>query len=669
MASQKSQPKLENHPPIPAYAAPPYRELKVFAVDPSLALKVEALEVATTTLSVRWEDYQAPGPIGEYLEVIDIDPASRCYYPPVNLTRPEVLANSGLDPSEGDPRFHQQMVYAVAMKTIQSFESALGRRIHWASRRVNPMKLVEPLESVLDKKKSLEARKAEDEYYEYIPHLRIYPHALRGRNAYYDPLRKSLLFGYFPADADAQGSAISGGLVFTALSFDIVAHETTHAILDGLQRRFIEPTNPDVLAFHEAFADIVALFQHFTMPDLLEYQIAKARGDLETENVLAQLATQFGEGLGKHGALRDAIGKIETVDGKKQWQRKHPDPTELASTPEAHARGGILVSAVFDAFLEIYKHRTADLLRLASDGSGVLRPGAIAPDLVKRLAEEAAKVSKHVLSICIRALDYCPPIDITFGEYLRAILTADIELVPNDRFGYRVAFVHAFRKWGIFPKEARTLGVQTLLWSRLGGQIDWSRFAAKHQTWLERFSKVVKRNMNRYSVTMSREEVWEWSKDVRWDLLELFDEFVESHGDEALEIFGIERERPGSVNEYKLEVHSARPSFRIPVDANTPPGIDLVIQLTQKALVQPDDLDDVTTAARTESAFLFRGGSTVIYDVERSEFKYVIRKRIKSKTRRARQRDFREGSLNLEDLYFERFGDQFRMLHSELGEL
>ena len=27
--------------------------------------------------------------------------------------------------------------------------------------------------------------------------------------------------------------------------------------------------------------------------------------------------------------------------------------------------------------------------------------------------------------MCIRGLDYCPPVDITFGEYLRAILTAD----------------------------------------------------------------------------------------------------------------------------------------------------------------------------------------------------------------------------------------------------
>ena len=60
---------------------------------------------------------------------------------------------------------------------------------------------------------------------------------------------------------------------------DIVAHETTHALLDGLHGRFIEPSNPDALAFHEAFADLVALFQHFTFPDVLRHQIARTRGE------------------------------------------------------------------------------------------------------------------------------------------------------------------------------------------------------------------------------------------------------------------------------------------------------------------------------------------------------------------------------------------------------
>ena len=99
-----------------------------------------------------------------------------------------------------------------------------------------------------------------------------------------------------------------GTVVFTALSHDIVAHETTHALLDGVHPRFNEPTNPDVPAFHEAFADIVALFQHFTYPTVLESQIRRTRGDLDSENLLGQLAQQFGRATGRGAALRDALG-------------------------------------------------------------------------------------------------------------------------------------------------------------------------------------------------------------------------------------------------------------------------------------------------------------------------------------------------------------------------
>ena len=116
-------------------------------------------------------------------------------------------------------------------------------------------------------------------------------------------------------------------------------------------------------------------------------------------------------------------------------------------------------------------------------GTGVLPSGAIHPDLVKRLADEAAKSASHVLSMCIRALDYLPPVDVTFFEYLRALITADFDLVRDDRHNYRVAFVEAFRRRGIYPTnlydpssdKPRTLSVDTLRWQGL----DQSHFPSK----------------------------------------------------------------------------------------------------------------------------------------------------------------------------------------------
>jgi len=91
--------------------------------------------------------------------------------------------------------------------------------------------------------------------------LSIYPHALCETNAYYSSSRKALLFGYFVANKEVSALQAPGTMVFTALSHDIIAHETTHALLDGIHCRYLEPTNQDVLVFHEGFADIVALFQ------------------------------------------------------------------------------------------------------------------------------------------------------------------------------------------------------------------------------------------------------------------------------------------------------------------------------------------------------------------------------------------------------------------------
>jgi hypothetical protein len=80
--------------------------------------------VSIVVYKVPWESLM-PGPVGEYLEVIDYDPASKCFYEPIDLDDSRLLAQEGYPPSEGVPHFHQQMVYAVASLTIRHFERAL----------------------------------------------------------------------------------------------------------------------------------------------------------------------------------------------------------------------------------------------------------------------------------------------------------------------------------------------------------------------------------------------------------------------------------------------------------------------------------------------------------------------------------------------------------------
>ncbi|MFO0798040.1 MAG: hypothetical protein U0804_11215 [Gemmataceae bacterium] len=444
--AQKPKPKTRARPaplPPPDVAPPSRRRLQVYALDPAADQSLSTANVARCVLPVRWEAL-TPGPVGEYVEVVDIDPSSGCAYDPVDLDHPHHAAQDGLRPSEGNPHFHQQMVYAVVMKTIENFEAALGRPVTWADR---PWTDKHPTGRDLTRAER------------YVPRLRVYPHALREANAYYSPSKKALLFGYFNAQTTDPREELPGGMVFTCLSHDVIAHETTHAILDGIHPRLLKPSNGDMLAFHEGFADVVAIFQHFTLPGLLLDQMHKTRGDLSLNNLLAELAGQFGRATKRGGALRNALGEFD-----KDGRRVRPQPKTLAGTTRPHDRGAILVAAVFDAFLRIYEDRIRDLKRIASDGSGILRPGDIHPDLARRFADEAVKAAQRVLNISVRALDYLPPVDITFGDYLRALITADAELVPDDPKRHRVAFIEAFRERGILPDDVRSLGEDSLRW-------------------------------------------------------------------------------------------------------------------------------------------------------------------------------------------------------------
>ena len=100
--------------------------------------------------------------------------------------------------------------------------------------------------------------------------------------------------------ASNPGANLPAQPVFSCLSHDIIAHEVTHAITHRLRKYFLEPTNHDVLAFHEAFSDIVAIFQHFSFQDILRQTIQDSQGDLRKNTPLIQLAQQFGYATG-HG--------------------------------------------------------------------------------------------------------------------------------------------------------------------------------------------------------------------------------------------------------------------------------------------------------------------------------------------------------------------------------
>jgi hypothetical protein len=441
---------------------PTRRPLRVFAFDPSrgrLLGNEMQIDVLYRPL--------APGPVDttgahDQIAVVDYDVGRNKYYQPVDLDDHYILISNGLAPTESDPRFHQQMVYAVASDTIEQFEQALGRRIHW--RRAE-----RPLDAP-------SGWLPED-----ILTLTLYPHAMQQANAFYSPAAHGILFGYFNAGQENAGHNIPGQMIFTCLSHDIIVHEMTHAILDGLRSYFMEQTNPDVAAFHEAFADLAALFRHFAHREVLLDTIQRTGGRLytpalkgdsltdladrawlakddEDPNPLIALAGQFGEAIGMRQGLRSAIGKPKTMK-------------ELRNTMDCHERGSVLVAAVFEAFFNVYLGRAARHFRIYRSGGGSTREDLPAP-LVNALCDEATRTARDFFRACVRALDYLPPVDVTFGDFLRAVMTSETDFDPADQEGVRDAWMQAFRRREILPDDAPFFSEAGLRWSPQDGRIE-----------------------------------------------------------------------------------------------------------------------------------------------------------------------------------------------------
>jgi hypothetical protein len=534
---------------------PSRRPLKIFSSDPMLG----RAEGNWVTIDIPNEEL-SPGPSGTRLQVVDYDSVHDSVYEPVNLDAPAILMKGGLDPTESDPRFHQQMVYAVAAKVLENFERALGRRLS-LTRRSRP--------------------------------LRLFPHAFRGANACYDDHMHAVLFGYFDASRSDPGPNLPGQTVFTCLSHDIIAHEMTHALVHRLRPFFQEATNPDVLAFHEGFSDVVALFQHFSYPDLLRQAIQRQRTNLRDNKLLVGLAHQFGYASGSGRALRSAIDV--------------QDKTRYATSFEAHDRGAVMVGAIFDAFFRTYQRRIDNLIRIATSGTGNLPDADLHPDLVNRVAVEAAGTSQSILNMCIRAFDYLPPVDVTFGDYLRALVTADRDLTPDDQHRQRAAVIEAFRLRGVFPERVRSLAEESVLMEEAAVS---ARLPQEALQTLAIAAQFVGRPIN---IDTSQFEHFASQYQISSERLEEADEGLTDVAKSVNKFADDNRRALLLHSTLKIRVAGFHPVLRVSPDGQ--PLVEIVVQL-----VQTDD------SRRQELGGLpLRGGTTLVVRAD-GRIRYLIAK-------------------------------------------
>lgn len=411
----------------PVTAVPPTRRATVIAQDPSVTRDGR---IVMSTIEIPSEDLD-PGPIGYRVHIVDFDATQRAFYG--EHTIPACDSDEPPGWREGRPsivrdfRFHAQNTYALVMKTLARFEFALGRRIPWSFR----------------------------------PHqLKVAPHGVLDANAFYSPEAEGLVFGYFDGGETPKR-------IFTCLSHDIVVHETTHALLDALRERYMDPSNPDQAAFHEGFADVIALLSVFSQREVVEHLllgpdaqrtgatlIPRARVSPEALRKCAifDLAKQMGRELGniRGNALRQSASI-------------KPDP-ELKDSDEflePHRRGELFVAAVLQGFIAAWAHR------IVSSGLEGQRQFPI-----DRVAEEGADIADTLITMWIRAVDYMPPVHLCFGDALSAALTADFEVRPDDsRYELRRFMRESFAAFGFSPASRRKDG----FWEKPPEGLDYSR--------------------------------------------------------------------------------------------------------------------------------------------------------------------------------------------------
>lgn len=405
-------------------------------------MDVTGKKILTTQVEIPAEEL-SPGPRGYRVHVVDYDTSTNTFYSPQDYPELDPERNCYDDPFEefiktatkqdilDEPGFHAQNVYAIVMRTLARFEFALGRRVEWGF----------------------------DGHQIYVA-----PHAFADANAFYSEADQSLAFGYFRIPSDSRP-------VFTCLSHDVVAHETTHAILDGLRERYTAPSSPEQAGFHEGFADIVAILSVFSLKDVVRSVLLgkgrrkKTRLQVESNRIKVD---DLNEKTLKKSALfglADEMGaKLTGIRGNALRRSAELKPLETGEKPylarssfyEPHKCGELLVAAMLNVFLQVWEKRLEKY-----------KEGRDAVD-VAVVVDEGSESANHLLTMAIRALDYLPPTDIRFSDYLTAILTADAEVVPDDsKYEYRQKLKDSFENYGVKPApKANSLGYWRTVYDR-----------------------------------------------------------------------------------------------------------------------------------------------------------------------------------------------------------
>lgn len=190
--------------------------------------------------------------------------------------------------------------------------------------------------------------------------LSVNPVAGKDMNAYYD--RRSLKFFYHP---------YRGRNVYFSDSSDIVAHELGHAFLDAMRPDFWSVQSLEIWSFHEAFSDIVAMFNLMNHEKAVVSVLNETGGDLRRSNVASRLAEEVGAMI--RGVTGDPSYLPDALRDPAKERFTYVDPSGLPSeasndllASECHSFGRVLSAAWYELFVRLFEMHSQGMEAVAA---------------------------------------------------------------------------------------------------------------------------------------------------------------------------------------------------------------------------------------------------------------------------------------------------------------
>ena len=290
------------------------------------------------------------------------------------------------------PQFLPAHLYGCVRRTLDIWEHYLGRRVRWW-------------------------------HAAFLPQLELVPVVSGWANAHSGP-------GFIETGVMLDET---GARQVLALNFDVIGHETGHAIL--FSQVGVPPPGKmtgQYLAFHESFSDMIGLIAAMNFPSVTGKLLAQTGGNLYVLNLvnrLGKLSDRTQVRIADNTAtMADVAGLHLQADGS--WA----DPS--GEDRNQHALGEPLTGAIFDMLVEIFQ-------------DGLVRRGAIAPDRDPRgwtraavdasfaaLHDQSRRALAQFTAEFTGAIDEAR--DVIGGAMAHAILTLDPETLSFDRVAARM---------------------------------------------------------------------------------------------------------------------------------------------------------------------------------------------------------------------------------------